>query len=231
MLVFGIEELTRGRPYRWFVTAVVPFTALIVMALLASRQVGHWKNSITVFGHAVEVTSDNYVAHNMLGIGYLQRGDAERGLAECLKAVAIAPDYDEAQLNTGYILHSMGRFSEAEERYRLALSLDPRLAMAWTNLGLVLIDKGKLDEAFSVLVKSVELFPDSWMIHNNFGVVLTKLGRNDEALASYAVALRLNPNCAEAFNNMGFTQAAMGRSRESMESYRKAEGLRDGRGR
>ena len=37
-------------------------------------QVPHWTNTITLFEHALDVTTNNYVAHNNLGIALAREG-------------------------------------------------------------------------------------------------------------------------------------------------------------
>ncbi len=76
VVVWGFADLVKGwRSRRWVVSVSA---AVMVLALMAGSwlQVAHWKSSVKLFKHALDATSNNYVAHYNLGNG---RGTPQPG--------------------------------------------------------------------------------------------------------------------------------------------------------
>ena len=80
------------------------------------------------------------------------------------KALAIKPDYPDALVNLGRLLHEKEETVEAESLYRRALAIDGDHLTALFNLGVVLEDLGKAEEAITVYKRCTQLdpgFPDA----------------------------------------------------------------------
>ena len=68
---------------------------------------------------------------------------------------------DLAHQNLGLALFHLGRYREAEDALRFALSLDPQLQAAYYNLGLVLVAQKRPDEAKAVFRRAQQMGPES----------------------------------------------------------------------
>jgi tetratricopeptide (TPR) repeat protein len=68
---------------------------------------------------------------------------------------------DLAHQNLGLALFHLGRYREAEDALRFALSLDPQLQAAYYNLGLVLIAQKRPDEAKAFFRRTQQIAPES----------------------------------------------------------------------
>lgn len=68
---------------------------------------------------------------------------------------------DLAHQNLGLALFHLGRYREAEDALRFALSLDPNLQAAYYNLGLVLIAQKRPDEAKALFRRTQQIAPES----------------------------------------------------------------------
>ena len=66
---------------------------MIILAVLTWQQCGYWKNSITLFNHALQVTKDNYLAHNNLGLALFAEGKTRKLLIIIIKPSVIKPNY------------------------------------------------------------------------------------------------------------------------------------------
>src|SRR5699024_4956698 len=82
----------------------VAVTALAACAILTWRQLGVWRNSYTLFDHAIAVTRDNYLAHDNRGLFQFRAGKVEEAMADYRRALAINPAYLNAHNNLGYAL-------------------------------------------------------------------------------------------------------------------------------
>ena len=68
---------------------------------------------------------------------------------------------DLAHQNLGLALFHLGRYREAEDALRFALSLDPQLQAAYYNLGLVLTAQKRPDEAKALFRRTQQMAPET----------------------------------------------------------------------
>jgi chemotaxis protein methyltransferase CheR len=83
------------------------------------------------------------------------------------------------------------RFDEAAEQYRLAVTADPELGIAWNALAMTLDRKGDLDGAIDAIKAYIELEPDDALGHTSLSIFYQKKGMIQEAEDEKALATRL----------------------------------------
>lgn len=98
---------------------------------------GHWKNSETVFRHAIAVSPDNFMAHMNLGVALDRAGKLAEASKQYDMAVTIKPFYPIALNNLAGARARLGDLLSAEHLYKRALSSFPNFAQARFNLGLL----------------------------------------------------------------------------------------------
>jgi Tfp pilus assembly protein PilF len=203
MVAFGLPDLVRrALPRAGRVAVALPATvSLIVVAALAAaawRQAAYWRDSVVLFERALAVTTENAMAHNSLAYALYDRGQVDRAVEECEKAVRIAPDMGDAQSNLvqGYL--AQGRMEEAVARTREALRLRPNDARTHVNAGLIARMEGRDDDAMSSFREAIRLDPDEQPAHLNYGAILVAHGRLDEAIVQFQEAVRLRPSDGRA---------------------------------
>ena len=76
------------------------------------------------------------------------------------KALAIKPDFAEANNNMGVTLKEQGKLAEAIEAYNKAIAIKPDYADPYNNMGSALKDQGKLEEAIEAYNKALAIKPD-----------------------------------------------------------------------
>jgi tetratricopeptide (TPR) repeat protein len=184
--------------------AVAVVGVVILLCLVRAReQVGFWKDSETLFGHALAVTKDNWLAHINLGEALREKGDIDEAIRQYEEAVRLAPRFPDAHDNLGVALARKGQIDEAIRQYQEALRLNPSHANAHYNLGNALGKKGQSEEAIRQYQEALRVKPDHAEAHGNLGIALAKSGQTDEAIRQYQEALRLKPNLADAHNGLG----------------------------
>ncbi len=221
-VAWGAERVSRHWPYRRWVAGATSALAVISLAWCAGRQASYWKDSETLWLHTLACTSDNWMAHDDLGLDLAGRRRFDEAIAHHQAALKIKPDYAEAHNNLGNTLAGCGRVDEAIAQFQTALKLRPNYAEAHSNLGNALAGCGQSDEAIAHYQKALKINPDYAEAHSNLGNVLAGRGRIDEAIAQYKKALEINPNYAKAHSNFGNVLADCGRSGEAIVQYRKA---------
>jgi len=204
---------------------VLPVLACAVTAALMVCtwiQVGYWRSSITLFQHALRVTTGNYVAHNCLGEALRVQGKTDQALEHLYKALAIQPTYSPIHANLGIILCEHGRLDESIAHLREALRLDPMDPYAHLNLGVSLNRQGKLEEAMEHFSRALDIKPDLASAHYGAGLVLDQQGKTQEAIREYREAIRLNPNVAQVHGNLGLALMSQGKGDEAIREYQEA---------
>jgi Mg2+/Co2+ transporter CorB len=72
---------------------------VILCGTITWQQLGHWKSTATLFRHALEATSHNYVAHERLGSILADEGKTEAARMEFERALELKPDLVPALYN------------------------------------------------------------------------------------------------------------------------------------
>jgi tetratricopeptide (TPR) repeat protein len=134
LLVWGAEELTRGWRKRRLVLTTVAVAVLFGCGAFSRRQTGYWQNSVTLFSHALAVTSDNARAHSNLGLALAVEGKTEESIQHLLEALRLNPEHAIAHWAVGSGRAGQGRFEEAIQHYETALSLKPDFPEALNDL-------------------------------------------------------------------------------------------------
>ena len=136
VVVWSVAELFSRSPRRKkYFGAMLTAVVLLGCALATPLQVRYWRDSITLFRHALEVTTDNYVAANVLGKAYEKNGQATHALVLYRSAVEIEPRFAQSQFNYGMMLLAFRDRAGALEHLQAAAALEPRNADVQFNLG------------------------------------------------------------------------------------------------
>jgi tetratricopeptide (TPR) repeat protein len=222
IMAWGVEDLTAGWRHRRVLLTVLTGTVLSILMGMTWLQLTYWRNSLTLFEHALTVTDGNYVAQNNLGTALSQQGRADEALGHFMESIRINPDFGMAHNNLGVVLADQGRHEEAIRHYTDALRLSPDLAQVRSNLARELAQRGKTDAAIGLFVEALRLDPDFAPAHDGLGTALAAQGKLEEAVTHFAEALRLNPNLARTHNHLGAVYDTLGRLDEAVLEFEAA---------
>jgi len=90
----------------FIIFATVIFSILITATWL---QVRYWRNSITLFQHALEVTNDNALTFNNLGAALAFQGKRDEAISCYVRALRLNPNYVKAHNRLGILLAKQGK--------------------------------------------------------------------------------------------------------------------------
>jgi len=220
--VWGAYELTRRWRYHVIALSLAGSAAIVLCMVLTRQQLGYWKNSETLFRHALDVTQNNYLAHDNLGTALSEKGQIDEAIRQYQEAIRLNPDYDPAHNNLGMALGEKGQINEAIGQFQEAIRLKPDDAEPHINLGIALGRKGQIDEAIRQYQEAIRLKPDDLLSHYNLGNNLGMKGQINEAIRQYQEAIRLKPDYAEAHNNLGTILARKGQMDEAIRQFQEA---------
>ncbi len=221
-LAWAVADSCGSWSCRRWVCGVASALVLAVLMGCAWRQASFWRDSETLWTHAVACTSRNILAHNNLATILGGQGRIEEAIVQYRKALESQPDDAVVLNNLGVALARRGQVDEAMGCYYKALEIKPDYAKAHFNLGNALAGRGRWDDALAHYQKAVEIQPDLADAHINLGNALSRRGRFDEALAHYQKAVELSPDLARAHCDYGYALARRGRLDEALAEYGKA---------
>ena len=222
MVVWGMGELFPQHPELAKPLAAAAALSIVACALLSAGQLQHWRNSETLFRHAVQVTKNNYLAYNNLGFYLSGQGKMEEAMENYRLALKIEPHYEDAQNNLGYALAGQKKYPEAIEHYQAALRVRPNHVEVHNNLGNALADIGELDEAIAHYLIVLKQQPDHADAHNNLGIALAMQGKLEEAIGHFHEAIRCRPSYASPHSNLGNALAAQHKMDAAITEYQEA---------
>jgi tetratricopeptide (TPR) repeat protein len=221
-LAWGIVYLSRSWSRRRSVLGCAAVLVIASLMVISWRQTSYWRDSTTLWTHAVQCNPRNYLAHVNLGNVAVQRGRIDEAIGCYRRALEIDPGYPLTHCNLGQTLLMRHREEEAVEHLQKAMELDPQLAGAYYNLANVMVQRKQLDQAVVYYRKTVEINPDFASAHNNLGAALADQGKFDAAIAQYHQALELNPRYVDSYYNLACALYRRGRIDEAIAQWRKA---------
>jgi len=202
-----------------FRRALVGGIAAIAIVSLGARafgQASYWKNSETLWNHALAVTGENDVAHNNLGFLFLRRGELDKAISEFQTALDIRSRNTQShyslgtaliQSNLGNALSRKQLLDEAIDHLHEAIRLRPDYADAYFNLRSVLFQRGRIDQAIAQWQAALAIRPRDAEAHRNVADALRKQGKVKEAISEYEQALNIAPEDGVALNSLAWILA------------------------
>jgi tetratricopeptide (TPR) repeat protein len=224
--VWTVRDFVISRP-RWKPAAVIlGIAALLLMVALTRTQVKYWRNSETLFGHALRVTENNDVAEKGYGGAMLGAGRLDEAEVHLRNALRIHPGYFRAGSDLGKVYLKQGKLNEAEMCFKELLKRKKDSAELYYNLGLALIMQNKCDEAIECFTSALELDPKYPDAHNRMGTALLATGKPAAAVKCLNEALRTTPDEPAVYEKLGKAYAQLGEYEQAIRNWMKADELR-----
>ncbi len=203
--------------------AVLIGCGFILFCLVRTNaQVTCWKDSISLFNHAIRVTSGNALAYNNLGMALAEKGRPEEAILNFQRAIQIDHKDALAYNNLGAALIGQGQLKEALEYFKKALILSPEYADAENNMGIVLKNSGNIPDAIKHLKKALIFEPSHAHAHYNLGALLIRENKISEAMEHLTASLKFDPQNAEVHNYLGTVLARYGRINQAVKHFQAA---------
>ncbi|MBI4556482.1 MAG: tetratricopeptide repeat protein [Candidatus Hydrogenedentes bacterium] len=150
-----------SRPRFRLVALSAAVCLLGALAFLSAIQVSHWRNSETLWRHALSVTSRNHLAHGNLGAYLARQGRFDEAIPELEAAIILNPTYIPPRYNLGIVMLKLGRYAEAARHFTDVVRLRPYDADAYYYLGAAqeMLSQGQ-DEAMANYMNALRIRPD-----------------------------------------------------------------------
>ena len=184
-----VADLTRLWRHQRIILSAAALLTIVVLSWRAWVQTRYWRDSETLFKHALAVTTNNDVAENNLGIVYLRKGNLDEAISLLQAAVDLRPDNSPAHENLAKALLQKGHVTDALIHYRKLLELQPDNIEVHNIVGTVLIQQGRIREGVEEWQKVLEIQPDNGNAMSNLAWVLAT--SPDDSLRDGAKAVQL----------------------------------------
>ncbi len=171
--------------------------ALHFLGVIALQR-GDPAQAAVLISQALSRNAANPPALNNLALALAAQGKRREAVSAWLDALALQPDFQDAQRNL------KGNLSAGGGLQRDAAS------DAHFNQGNAYQEEGRLEEATASYREAVAMAPDFPAAHSNLGSTLAQQGRAGEAVACFRKALVLEPELAEAWFNLGVSSYRLG---------------------
>jgi protein O-mannosyl-transferase len=153
-LFIAIAWALRPRVFAYWGSLIVACCIVITWV-----QVHYWRDSETLFRHALVVTSRNSVMENDLGKVFLLENRVDDALPHLQRAVEFGPKFPLSHYNLGQALLAQGQVAEALSQFEIQVALQPNDYVAQFNFGKVLLDHGLAADAAPHFEKCLQLAP------------------------------------------------------------------------
>ena len=218
-LAWALPELLSRWRYRQIALGALAAASLLACMAVTSLQLPHWKNTHALCGHALRVTTGNYLAHFVLGSALLQEGRFAEAKAEFTLALQISPGFSPALAGLGKVLLRDGKDTQAAAWFYQTLDLFPQHAVAHYLLAGLLVRQGKLDEATHHFDAALRSNPALFEARVGLAQLLVARGKHEEAEGHLREALQAKPGNIEGHRLLAEVYSAQKRGRELRDEY------------
>jgi tetratricopeptide (TPR) repeat protein len=168
---WAVADLTTLWRHQRTILGAAAILTIGVLGWGAWVQTSYWRDSETLFTHALAVTANNDVAENNLGIVFLRQGKVDEAISLLQAAVDLRPDNSPAHENLAKALLQKGQVTDALVHYRKLLELQPDNIEVHNIVGTVLIQQGRIREGVEEWQKVLAIQPDNGNAMSNLAWV------------------------------------------------------------
>lgn len=228
VIAWSAHRILRQNRIFEIAAALAACAVLCVLALSARAQVGYWKNSFTLWQHALESTTRNVHANVNIGFALMDRGEVSSAIAHYNEALRIDPNFADAHNALGVALLGQNKVNEASGHFEQALRIKPSFREAQSNMGIVLARQGRPGEAISYFTRALESRPGDEQLHENIGLAYAEMGHMGDAIAHFSEAIKIKPDFAEPHVQLGNIFLQRGEADRALAHYREAIRIKPG---
>jgi protein O-mannosyl-transferase len=188
-VTWAVTDFTRSWHLQRTILGVAAIVIVGALSWRCWRQASYWRDSETLFTHALAVTRNNDVAMNNLGIIFLEKGQLDDAISNLQAAIDVRPENAPAHDNLAKALLRKGQVAEAMVHYRKFLEIEPDNVEARNTLGTALIQQGRLREAIGQWQDALAIQPENGNAASNLAWVFATCPEDSIRNGRHAVEL------------------------------------------
>jgi tetratricopeptide (TPR) repeat protein len=118
IICWGTAEVAERAHLPSFALAGACVAALLVLAMMARRQINYWQSDEALWAHTLQVTTRNGIAESQLASALAVEGRIQEAMPHFYKALALSPGDVDANMGIAIYLLGMGDFNHAIPYYK-----------------------------------------------------------------------------------------------------------------
>ena len=196
--------------------------AVIGLSWGTVQQIGFWKDTETLWKHALAASPANWEAHRQLGAIYVQQQKFDEAIDQFQSVVKWNPALPSPLENLGWIHQQKGEWLDAVNYYEQCLDLNHGSEFAMHNLLLLLQQQKKGPQARLYLERYTRRCPTDVRMLNQLGLMLARNGEFRKALTEFKLGESNAPDDPATQTNLGLTLSELKRFKEARVHLEKA---------
>jgi tetratricopeptide (TPR) repeat protein len=220
-LLWSIKEYAQFSAKPWL-KGLMAAIVLAGCATLTWRQIGYWKNSITLFEHTLAVSENNYMAQSYLGTSLANAGKLDSATTHYRRALELSPTYPAAHYGLAVALEKQGLLDEALQHYMQAVRIRPNYPQAHYGLGLAFLKLDQPAKARLSFQTAADCDPDFALAQRGLGLVAARTKNFQEASRYFQRALAIDPRSSDINRDYARILAAENRHTDACAYFQAA---------
>ena len=178
MVVWGADALLQRVRYKRVIAFGLIGAVILGLFNATLNYIPQWKDTLTLFSHALQVTENNYTAHSLVANELLILSRPDAAYPHYVEAYRIQPKESEFLRRQCIALVLLGRYDELIECAREYLERKPESSEIHNLLGFALLNKDRFKEAESQFQEALRLDPENKEIKENLVIARSKAQEN-----------------------------------------------------
>jgi tetratricopeptide (TPR) repeat protein len=224
---WGVTEWAAARHVSMKLLGAAGAICVAGLAMAAHRQIGFWKDNVTLWSHAVEVTPPNFIAEDNLGGALIEEDHTDEAMVHFRRAAAIEPSDPMSRLNLAADEQRHGNIPLAIAQLTRVIEAtnDARLrATAFSDLGYCYRQIGDRVHAKQSFQTAINLRPGTFRAWLGLGLLAQTSGDSAEAIRDYSNSVAVQP-WDLGYYLLARTLQQQGRTEESQAALQQAKRL------
>jgi Flp pilus assembly protein TadD len=194
-IAWMIRDWTVSWRYRRQALGLAATLVITALMVCAWKQTSYWRNSETLWRHALACTSGTDTAGNNPDKALPDQGLAVGAIRRFAKALDVTPPNILAQIKLGEALIEQGKFDEGIAHLNAALQMNPTQVEVHARIAQALARQGKFRESVNEYDETLRCQPDFSSAINNLAWMLAT--NPDAGLRDGARAVQLAERACE----------------------------------
>jgi tetratricopeptide (TPR) repeat protein len=224
-VVWGFAELAQERRITAAWLRVPAVLVLLTLGTLSYRQIHYWRDSVTLWKHALSVTERNYIAHWALGFALAEKGRSEEAIAELDAAESLHSYATLDRVAVAAYKRDHGHVQAAIEEYGSALKVSPDAktrAIVLSRLASAYMQIGDFDQARASAADGLKENPNNASALVDSGLLAEREGNFGLAAQQFSHAMKAAPTDV-GYLLLGYALRRAGHLPEAQEAYANAQ--------
>jgi rhomboid protease GluP len=150
-----------------------------------------------------------YMFYGENGVGLLDQGKTDEGIAELQKSVRLRPNFAPAHAALAQAYVAKRDFENAAAELQRVIALSPRNEDTYYQLGMIYLEEKQPAKAADTFNQLLKINPDSAPGHGGLADALANQRQNREALEEYKRAAAIDAGYPGVYFNMGVMEARL----------------------